>query len=270
MPVFAVSRASGLLVGVLVSFVLALLAVALVLAVKPDAPAAFRRGGADGPRALLAAARRPSSSSSARAPSPAASAPRSLSRRGSRASPFRRASQTAPPRRHRARRHDVLALLLFGGGAAFGALLLRDVLKKPVVRARLFAVFASAPSLRSATRTWGELLVPVLAGALSALAALAALAVLLRDDPRAYVFAAGAPRRGGAGADLLTSGVTAWVWNGVAVLAGRGGPRRLSRPGPAEARGCGLALMKGARRLGRATCWCRVAGLATDVGRLGP
>ena len=60
---------------------------------------------------------------------------------------------------------------------------------------------------------------PVFAGALTALAAIAAITVFLRDDPRAYVFAAALLGAAGAGTDLASSGVTAWVWNGVAALA---------------------------------------------------
>ena len=109
-------------------------------------------------------------------------------------------------------------MLLFGGGAAFLALLLRDVLKKPVLRVGVLrvAVGVFAPF---GARTAGELVVPVFAGALTGLAILAALAVFLRDDPRAYVFAAALLGAAGAGADLVSSGVAPWVWNGAAVLA---------------------------------------------------
>jgi hypothetical protein len=109
-------------------------------------------------------------------------------------------------------------MLLFGASAAFLALLLRDALKKPVFRAVLFAA-AIGVFAPFGARTFGELLVPVLAGALIGLAFVAAIAVFLRDDPRAYVFAAAFLGAAGAGADLASSGIAPWVWNGVAVFA---------------------------------------------------
>lgn len=105
-----------------------------------------------------------------------------------------------------------------GGGAAFLALLLSDVLKKPALRLGLLALAVGVFAPFGA-RTAGELAVPVFAGALTALAMVAAITVFLRDDPRAYVFAAALLAAAGSGADLVSSGVTAWVWNGVAVLA---------------------------------------------------
>ena len=112
----------------------------------------------------------------------------------------------------------VVRLLLFGGGAALAALLLRDALKNPIFRAAFFvaAVGVFAPF---GARTFGELLVPVFAGALTGLAFLAAIAIFLRDDPRAYVFTAAFLGAAGAGADLMSSGIAPWVWNGVALLA---------------------------------------------------
>ena len=96
-----------------------------------------------------------------------------------------------------------------------------------------------APSLRSTARTWGELVVPVLAGSIVGAAFLAALAALLRDDPRAYVFTAAGLGLAGGAADLLTSGVPWWTLNGalaagllLALLAWRG----FDRPAPAESR----------------------------------
>jgi hypothetical protein len=125
-------------------------------------------------------------------------------------------------------------LLLLAGGAAFGALLLGDALRKPGVRAG-FLVFAAGAFAPVSARTWGELFVPVLAGSIVGAAFLAALAALLRDDPRAYVFTAAGLGLAGGAADLLTSGVAWWTVNGavaaaglVAVLAWRG----LDRPAP--------------------------------------
>ena len=109
-------------------------------------------------------------------------------------------------------------MLLFGAGAAFLALLLRDALKKPVFRVAFFAA-AIGVFAPFGARTFGELFVPVFAGALIGLAFLAAIAVFLRDDPRAYVFAAAFLGAAGAGADLVSSGIAPWVWNGAAVFA---------------------------------------------------
>ncbi|HQQ79354.1 MAG TPA: hypothetical protein PLB01_18540, partial [Thermoanaerobaculia bacterium] len=125
--------------------------------------------------------------------------------------------------------------LLLAGGAAFGALLLADVLRKPAVRA-LMAVFAAGAFAPLDARTWGELLVPVLAGSIVGAAFLAALATLLRDDPRAYVFTAAGLGLAGGAADLLTSGVPWWTVNGAlaaAVLVGLLAWRGFDRPAPA-------------------------------------
>ena len=216
MPVFAVVAGVGLLVGVLVSYGIALLAVALVFAVKPDAAGAFRRGGADGPRAFAAGAGAALLVLGVRALAHGVSAAFPLEA-GISGFPFPQGVETILPA---AIVLDgiVLRALLFGGGAAFLALLLRDVLKKPALRVGLLAVAVGVFAPFGA-RTAGELAVPVFAGALTALAALAAITVFLRDDPRAYVFAAALLGAAGSGVDLASSGVTAWVWNGVAVLA---------------------------------------------------
>ena len=112
----------------------------------------------------------------------------------------------------------VLRMLLFACVAAFLALLLRDALVKPVFRAAFFAL-AIGLFAPFGARTFGELLVPVFVGALTVLAFLAAIAIFLRDDPRAYAFAAAFLAAAGAGADLVSSGIAPWVWNGVIVLA---------------------------------------------------
>jgi hypothetical protein len=125
--------------------------------------------------------------------------------------------------------------LLLAGGAAFGALLLADVLKKPPVRV-LMAVFAAGAFAPLDTRTWGELFVPVLAGSIVGAAFLAALAALLKDDPRAYLFTAAGLGLAGGAADLLTSGVPWWTLNGAlaaAVLLALFVWRGFDRPAPA-------------------------------------
>jgi hypothetical protein len=229
---FYVIAGVSLVVGVLVSYVLALLAAALVLAVKPDATAAFRRNATDGPRALLAAAAAVILIVGARALSRSLGAAFPLEA-GVAGFPFAPGVQGLLPAA--AVLDAVTSRFVFlAGGAAFGALLLGDVLKKPAVRA-LFAVFAAGAFAPFGARAWGELFVPVLAGSLVGAAFLAALAVLLRDDPRAYLFAAAGLGLAGGAADLLKSGVPWWTLNGalaaaalLAVLAWRG----LDRPVP--------------------------------------
>jgi membrane protease YdiL (CAAX protease family) len=216
MSVFAVLAGVGLLVGVLVSFGIALLAVALVLALKPDAAAAFRRGGADGPRAFAAGAGAAVLVLSFRALAHGVSAAFPLEA-GVRGFAFPQGVETLLPA---AVVLDTIVLraLLLGGGAALLALLLGDVLAKPVFRVAFLAAAAGIFAPFGA-RTPGELLVPVFAGALTGLAVLAALAVFLCDDPRAYVFAAALLAAASAGTDLVTSGITPWIWNGAAVFA---------------------------------------------------
>jgi membrane protease YdiL (CAAX protease family) len=215
MPVFAVVAGVGLLVGVLVSYGIALLAVALVLAVKPDAAGAFRRVGADGPRAFAAGAGAALLIFGVRALSHGVSAAFPLEA-GVSGFPFPQGVETILPAAV-VLESIVVRTLLFGAAAAFLALLLRDVLKNPVLRVGLLAVAVGVFAPFGA-RTAGELVVPVFAGGLSAAALLAAIVVFLRDDPRAYVFAAALLGAAGPGADLVSSGVTPWVWNGVAVL----------------------------------------------------
>ncbi len=230
LPVFYVIAGVGLGVAILVAYFLALLAAGLVLAVKPDAPAAFRRGAADGPRALLAAAAAILLVVAARALARSIGSAFPLEA-GVGGFPFPPGVQGLLPAM------SVLdavtsRFLLLSGGAAFGALLLSDVLKRPAVRAG-FLVCAAGAFAPLDARTWGEIFVPVLAGSIVGAAFLAALALLLRDDARAYVFtAAGLGILGGA-ADLLTSGVPWWTLNGavaaaalLAVLAWRGFDRR--------------------------------------------
>jgi membrane protease YdiL (CAAX protease family) len=216
LPVFFVIAGVSTVVGILISYLLALLAAALVLAVKPDATAAFRRNAVDGPRALLAASAVVLLIVGARALARSLDAAFPLEA-GVSGFPFPPGVQGLLPAA------SVLEavtsrFILLAGGAAFGALLLGDVLRKPAVRA-LFAAFAAGAFAPLGARTWGELFVPVLAGSLVGAAFLAALAVLLRDDPRAYLFAAAGLGLAGGAADLLKSGVPWWTLNGVLAAA---------------------------------------------------
>lgn len=215
MPVFAVVAGVGLFVGVLVSFGAALLAVALVLALKPDAAAAFRRGGADGPRAFAAGAGAALLVLGVRALARGISAAFPLEA-GVQGFAFPKGVETLLPA---AVVLDgiVLRALLLGGGAALLAILLGDFLEKPAFRIAFLAAAAGVFAPFGA-RTAGELLVPVFAGALTGLAVLGAMTVFLRDDPRAYVFAAALLAAAGPAADLVSSGIAPWVWNGAAVL----------------------------------------------------
>ena len=215
-PVFAVMAGVGLFVGILVSYGAALLAVALIFAVKSDAAAAFRRSGADGIRALAAGACAAGLVLGVRALARGVSATFPLEA-GAGGFAFPQGIETLLPAGI-VLDGIVLRALLFGGVAALLTLLLSDVLKKPVLRVAFLAV-AGGVFAPIGARTFGELLVPVFAGTLTGVAALAAITVFLRDDPRAYVFAAALLVAAGAGADLVSSGVTRWVWNGAAVLA---------------------------------------------------
>jgi hypothetical protein len=216
LPSFYVIAGVGLVAGILVSYVLALLAAGLVLAVKPDAPAAFRKNAIDGRRALLAAAAAVLLVVAARAFARSIGAAFPLEA-GVEGFPFPPGVQGLLPA---ASVLDAVTsrLLFLAGGAAFGALLLADVLRKPSVRAG-FCVFSAGVFAPFDARTWGELFVPVLAGSVVGAAFLAALAVLLRDDPRAYVFTAAGLGLAGGAADLLTSGVPWWTWNGALAAA---------------------------------------------------
>jgi hypothetical protein len=215
LPVFGVILAVGFVAGILVSYSVALLAVSLVLAVRPDAPAAFRRGGGDGPRALLSAAAAVLLVVGARALARSIGAAFPL-QEGVAGFPFPPGVQSLLPA---AAVLDAVTsrFLVLAGGAAFGTFLLADVLKKPAVRAG-FLVFAAGAFAPLDARTWGELLVPVLSGSVVGAAFLAALAALLRDDPRAYLCAAAGLGLAGGTADLVLSGIPWWIANGA--LAG--------------------------------------------------
>ncbi|MCM3877209.1 MAG: hypothetical protein NEA02_12420, partial [Thermoanaerobaculia bacterium] len=237
MAVFGVVAGVGLLVGILIAFGAALLAVVLVLAVKGDAAAAFRRGGADGPLALAGGAGAAVLLLSIRVFARGFEAAFPLEA-GVEGFPFPPGVETVLPAAV-VIGSLVFRMLLFGGAAAFLALLLRDALKKPVFRAVLFtaAIGVFAPF---GARTFGELFVPVFAGALAGLAFVAAIAVFLRDDPRAYVFAVAFLGAAGPGADLVSSGVTPWTWCGTAVFVAVAllvAFRGLDRPRPVAAPG---------------------------------
>jgi membrane protease YdiL (CAAX protease family) len=233
LPVYFVIAGVGVLVGVLVSFVLALVGVGFALAVKPDAPAAFRRHGADGPRALLAAAAVVVLVTGARALAGSVEDAFPLDA-GVSGYPFPAGVQSFLPALT-VLDAVVTRFLFLAGGAAFGALLLRDVLRKAGVRL-LFLFFGAGAFAPFEARTWGEVLVPALAGALVGAAFLAGIAVLLRDDPRAYLFAAAGLGLAGGARGLLASGVPSWVFSGAvaaAALLGILAWRGFDRPVPA-------------------------------------
>ena len=215
LPVFFVIAGVGVLVGILVSFVLALLAVALVLAVKPDAAVAFRRGAADGPRALVVAGGAVLLVLGVRALTRSIDGAFPLEA-GVAGFPFPPGVQGLLPAL--AVLDAVTARFLFlAGGAAFCALLLVDHLKRAWVRA-LFLLFAAGAFAPLGARTWGELFVPVFQDALLG-AAVHAVLSLLGDDPRAYAFTAAGLGLAGGTRDLLTSGVGWWTWNGLLAAA---------------------------------------------------
>ena len=216
MSLFAVLAGVGLLVGLILFFGAALLAVTLVLAVKADAAAAFRRGSADGPRALASGAGAALLVLSVRALARGVSAAFPLEA-GVGGFAFPQGVETLLPAAVVFDRM-VLNALLFGGGAALLALLFRGILRKPLFQVA-FLVAVAGVFAPFGARAFGELFVPVFTGALTGLAILAAMAVFLRDDPRAYVFAAALLAAAGAGVDLVASGITPWVLNGAVVFA---------------------------------------------------
>lgn len=129
--------------------------------------------------------------------------------------------------------------LLVAGGAALAALFLRTLQPPPGVKALLAAVVAGCWAPLDA-RTFGELAVPLLAGALPAAALAAGAALFLKDDAWAYVFTAAGVVLLRDGALLTASGVTPWVANGAVALAAGllvllapGWRREPTRPTPA-------------------------------------
>lgn len=217
--IFSVSISIALLVGLLGSFAFAFLVLAFVHAVRPDAWGAFRRGATSGPRALLAAALTLLLLVAIRAFGGSLSAAWPLES-GVGLLRVPEGIETLLPLA------DVLAsvtrrLLLLAGVASLGALALRDFLR-PLASRIVTPILLVGLFVPAGARTAADVLVGPLGSLLAATALIAALAVLLRDDPRAYLFAAAFLGAGRAAVELVTSGVTPWVWNGVALLVGLG------------------------------------------------
>ena len=206
----------GSLLGLLLTFGLTLLALALVAAARPDAFAAFRRGGSDGRRALVAAAVAALLVIAARSVGGnlTAAFPLDMGVGGMGAPP---GVETLLPLA--VVLDNILRLALFcGGGAALAILALRGMLQP--LPARIGVAFIALGALADGSaRTFGELFVPLVGSALVAAAFLAAFAVLLQDDPRSYLFFAAFLAAARGARELLTSGVGAWPLNGAIVLA---------------------------------------------------
>jgi hypothetical protein len=206
----------GNLVGLLFAFGLALLALALVAAARPDAFAAFRRGGSDGRRSLAAAA----------VAALLVIAARSFGGNLTAAWPLGMgvAGMGAPPGVDTLLPLAVVLdnitrmALFYGGGAALLTLTLRGMLQPLPARLGV-GVIALGALADGGARTFGELFVPLLGSALVAAAFLVAFAVLLQDDPRAYLFLAAFLVAARGAWALTKSGVDAWPLNGAIVLA---------------------------------------------------
>lgn len=216
LPVFSVFVLVGAVLGLILSFGLAFVALALIGAVREGALAAWKPRASSGPRALLAAgvmllllfACRSFSTNLATA------WPLEIGFGGLSIPP---GVDTLAPFFDLLDSIVKLALLL-GAGAALAALLSRDFLAAAPMRFATALVAAGLFAPISA-RTLPEVLIPVLLSSIVATAFVAALAILLDDDPRAYLLAA-ALLVGVRGAyDLLFTGVTSYVFNGAALVA---------------------------------------------------
>ena len=108
--------------------------------------------------------------------------------------------------------------LLVAGGAALAALLFRDLASTRRVQLALGLAALGCWAPLDA-RTFGELAVPLVSGALPAVALAVGMALFLKDDPWAYVFTAVGVVVLRGGATLVTSGVTPWIANGAVCLA---------------------------------------------------
>jgi len=214
---WAVTAAIGVTVGLLFSYALALLSVGLVTAAAPHAIGLLRRPlpGTAG-RALRAAA---------------ATALLVFAARGLRGSleaafpeaagvggfPFPPGVEGWLPAASALASATELALLL-AGGAALAALFFRMLEPAPAVRALLAAVVAGCWAPLDA-RTFGELAVSLVSGALPAAALAAGALLFLKDDAWAYAFTAVGVVLLRDGALLTGSGVTPWIASGGLCLA---------------------------------------------------
>ena len=219
MPVatWSVTAAIGTTVGLLVSYGLALLSLGLVTAAAPHALGALRRPlpGTSG-RALRAAA----------ATALLVYAARAL--RGGLAGAFPAEAGVSgfafpdgvdgwvPAAAVIA--SGVELALLAAGGIALAALLFRELAPPPALKALLVLSVAGCWAPLDA-RTFGELLVPLVADALPAAALGAGAALFLKDDAWSYAFTAAGVVVLREGAALVSSGVTPWVASGGLCLA---------------------------------------------------
>ena len=206
----------GTLVGLLLSYALALVSVGLVTAAAPHALGLLRRPlPSAGSRALRAAAatallvyaaRGLRGSLSAAFPAEAGIGgfgfPNGVDGLLPAASVFASATQL---------------VLLVAGAAALAAIFVRQVPMPPAARAVALAAIAGCWAPLDA-RTFGEVAVPLVAGALPAAALAAGIVLFLKDDPWSYVFTAVGIVVVRDGATLATSGVTPWVANGALCL----------------------------------------------------
>jgi membrane protease YdiL (CAAX protease family) len=213
---WSVTAAIGVVVGLLLSYALALVAAGLVTAAAPHALGLLRRPlpGA-GSRALRAAgatallvyaARALKGSLSATLPAETGVGgfgfPDGVDGWLPAASVLASATELA---------------LLAAGAAALAALLFRQLRVTASGRVLLLAATAGCWAPLDA-RTFGELLAPLVAGVLPAAALALGIALFLKDDPWAYVFTAAAVVVLRDGAALATSGVTPWVASGALCL----------------------------------------------------
>lgn len=212
LPVWGVTAAIGVSVGLLLSYALALGAAGLVTAAAPHALGLLRRplaGG--GTRALRGAAATVllvfaarGLRSSLQAAFPAAA--------GTGGFGFPPGIDGWLPAATVLSSATELALLV-AGGAALAALLFRDL--APTTGTRAFLGLATLGCWAPLdARTYAEVAVPLVSGALPAVALAAGVAFFLKDDPWAYVFTAVGVAVLRGGATLVTSGVTPWVASG--------------------------------------------------------
>ena len=214
---YAVTATIGLAVGLLFSYAIALVAVALVTAVAPHALGNLSRPlpGA-GTRALRAAAATALLVFAARglkgslvAAFPAAS--------GSGGFAFPPGVEGWLPAATALASGTQLALLV-AGGAALAVLLFRELAPTRAGSVLLALAVAGCWAPLEA-RTPGEIAVPLAAGVLPAAALAVGVLFFLKDDPWAYAATAATVSVLRDGATLVTSGMTPWVVSGGLCLA---------------------------------------------------
>lgn len=217
MAAYAVTAAIGVAAGLLLSYALAFVAVGLVTAAAPHALGLLRRPMPDGRvRALRAAgatallvfaARALKASMEAAFPSEAGVGgfgfPPGVDGWLPAASVLASATELA---------------LLVAGGAALASLLARELASSHRTQVVLGFVALGCWAPLDA-RTFGEIAVQLVSGALPAVALALGVTLFLKDDPWAYVFTAVGVTVLRGGATLVTSGVTPWIVSGALCLA---------------------------------------------------